>query len=44
MKCKNSLAFHFQIDRASAGNVKRSKEEVDADPEKANEFGYTMSE
>lgn len=43
MKCKNSLAFHFQIDRASAGNVKRSKEEIEADPEQENEFGYTMS-
>lgn len=37
-------AHSFQIDRASAGNVKRSKEEVDADPEKENLFGYTMSE
>lgn len=33
----------FKIDRASAGNVKRSKEEVDADPEKENDFGYTTS-
>lgn len=41
---KSSLAFHFQIDRASAGNVKRSNEEIAADPEKENEFGYTMSE
>lgn len=35
---------HFQIDRASAGNVRRSKDEIDADPEKENQFGYTMSE
>lgn len=34
----------FQIDRASAGNVKRSKEEIEADPEKENEYGYTTSE
>jgi hypothetical protein len=33
----------FKIDRASAGNVKRSKEEVAADPEKENQFGYTTS-
>lgn len=33
----------FKIDRASAGNVKRSKEEIDADPEKENAFGYTKS-
>jgi hypothetical protein len=33
----------MQIDRASAGNVKRSKEEVAADPEQENQFGYTTS-
>lgn len=33
-----------QIDRASAGNVKRSREEIDADPEKENQYGYTKSE
>ncbi|CAH1718284.1 unnamed protein product [Chironomus riparius] len=32
-----------EIDRASAGNVKRSKEEVAADPEKESDFGYTMN-
>ncbi|CAO1414006.1 unnamed protein product [Diamesa hyperborea] len=32
-----------EIDRASAGNIRRSKEEVDADPEKENEFGYTQN-
>lgn len=42
MNCKTH--FISQIDRASAGNVRRSKEEVDADPEKENAFGYTMSE
>nr|CAH7758329.1 unnamed protein product [Callosobruchus chinensis] len=33
-----------QIDRASAANVKRSKEEAKADPEEEDDFGYTMSE
>ncbi|XP_018562812.1 uncharacterized protein LOC108904661 [Anoplophora glabripennis] len=33
-----------QIDRASAANVKRSKDEIQADPEEEDEFGYTMSE
>lgn len=33
----------FKIDRASAGNVRRSKDEIDADPEKENTFGYTTS-
>lgn len=33
----------LQIDRASAGNVKRSKEEVAADPEEEDDFGYTTS-
>lgn len=37
------LISFAQIDRASAGNVKRSKEEMDADPEKENQFGYTQS-
>ncbi|CAO1394236.1 unnamed protein product [Diamesa serratosioi] len=32
-----------EIDRASAGNIRRSKEEVDADPEKENAFGYTQN-
>lgn len=32
-----------EIDRKSAGNVKRSKEEIQADPEPENEFGYTES-
>lgn len=31
----------FQISRKSAGNVKRSKAEIDADPEQEDEFGYT---
>ncbi|XP_044265647.1 inaD-like protein isoform X2 [Tribolium madens] len=30
-----------QIDRASAGNLKRSKEESEADPEEEDDFGYT---
>lgn len=34
----------FQISRKSAGNVKRSREEIEADPEQEDEFGYTMSE
>lgn len=33
-----------EIDRKSAGNVKRSKEEAKADDEPENEFGYTESE
>lgn len=32
-----------EIDRKSAGNVKRSKEEAHLDPEEENEFGYTES-
>lgn len=34
----------MEIDRKSAGNVKRSKEEAKADEEPENEFGYTDSE
>lgn len=30
--------------RSSAGNVKRSKAEKEADPEKEDEYGYTKSE
>lgn len=30
--------------RSSAGNVKRSKVEIDADPEPEDEYGYTPSE
>lgn len=33
-----------EIDRKSAGNTKRSKEEAKADNEPENEFGYTDSE
>lgn len=33
----------MEIDRASAANVKRSKDEADADPEEEDVFGYTMS-
>ncbi|XP_050311280.1 inaD-like protein isoform X2 [Anthonomus grandis grandis] len=32
-----------QIDRASAANVRRSKEEIAADQEKEDEFGYTTN-
>lgn len=32
-----------EIDRKSAGNIKRSKEEVKADLEAENEYGYTES-
>lgn len=32
-----------EIDRKSAGNVKRSKEEARLDPEDENDFGYTDS-
>lgn len=41
---QNSFELPFQIDRASAGNVKRSKEEIANDPEKEDDFGYTTSE
>jgi len=30
--------------RSSAGNVKRSKVEIDADPEPEDDYGYTPSE
>lgn len=32
-----------EIDRKSAGNIKRLKEEVKADIEPENEYGYTDS-
>lgn len=32
-----------EIDRSSAGNVKRTREEVAADEEQEDEFGYTTS-
>lgn len=31
----------YEIDRKSAGNLKRTKEEVAADPDNENNFGYT---
>ncbi|KAK9712731.1 PDZ domain [Popillia japonica] len=31
-----------EIDRASAANVRRTKEEASADPEEEDDFGYTM--
>lgn len=31
----------IEIDRASAGNVKRTKEEINVDKEKEDKFGYT---
>ena len=34
----------LQIDRSSAGNMRRTKEEVTNDPEDEDEFGYTMCE
>jgi hypothetical protein len=34
----------LQIYRASAGNVKRTPEEIAADPEEEDEYGYTASE
>ncbi|RZC36121.1 uncharacterized protein BDFB_006624, partial [Asbolus verrucosus] len=36
--------FEECIERASAGNLKRSKEEAAADPEEEDDFGYTTSE
>jgi hypothetical protein len=35
--------YFFQIDRASAGNMKRSKGEETSDTEPEDEFGYTAS-
>lgn len=35
--------MYVQIMRSSAGNVKRSKAENDADPEQEDEYGYTTS-
>ncbi|XP_066584888.1 multiple PDZ domain protein-like [Prorops nasuta] len=32
----------MEISRKSAGNVRRSKEEADADPEQEDEYGYTL--
>lgn len=43
MQITSKLFFFFKISRKSAGNVKRSKEEIDADPEQEDEFGYTTS-
>lgn len=40
---KLTVGLCFQIDRASAGNVKRTKNEIAADPEEEDDFGYTMS-
>lgn len=34
----------YEIDRKSAGNLKRTKEEAAADPEPENQFGYTDRE
>lgn len=34
----------YDIDRKSAGNLKRTKEEAAADPEPENNFGYTDRE
>ena len=36
-------SLSLQIMRSSAGNVKRTKEEIEADPEQEDEFGYTLS-
>ena len=38
------LCFFLQIDRASAGAVRRTKTEKDDDKEKEDDFGYTKSE
>lgn len=47
MRYQITLPVFFQrpqIDRASAANIKRSKEEIAADAEQEDDFGYTMSE
>ncbi|XP_024085468.1 inaD-like protein isoform X2 [Cimex lectularius] len=43
MEGKIRTAAGMEISRASAGNVKRSKEEASKDPEKEDIFGYTTS-
>lgn len=39
----NIMYIYVQIMRSSAGNVKRSKAEIDVDPEKEDDYGYTTS-
>lgn len=39
-----ALLSSVKISRKSAGNVKRSKQEIDDDPEEEDEYGYTKSE
>lgn len=39
----NLFDTFVQIMRSSAGNVKRSKVEADADPEQEDDYGYTTS-
>ena len=39
-----NFAIFSQIDRASAGNIKRSKDEIATDTEIEDEFGYTACE
>lgn len=43
MEGRTSSKAGVDIDRASAGNVKQTKEEIAADPEQEDKFGYTES-
>lgn len=40
----SGIFFIHQIDRASAGAIKRNKEEKETDLEEEDDFGYTTSE
>lgn len=43
MEGRTTTKGGYEIDRASAGNVRRTKEEIAADPEEDDQFGYTTS-
>ncbi|BES91019.1 PDZ domain (Also known as DHR or GLGF) [Nesidiocoris tenuis] len=43
MEGRTRTAAGVEISRASAGNVKRSKDEIANDPEKEDQFGYTTN-
>lgn len=43
MEGRTTTKAGTEIDRASAGNVRRTKEEIAADAEAEDQFGYTTS-
>lgn len=43
MEGRTTSKAGMDIDRASAGNVRRTKEEIADDPEEEDQFGYTAS-